>query len=389
MTRYKTIFSSDPTYREPEKVILKSCDDLILFGQDLIKDVLSNMCQVQLVIESWKDAPKLAELFDEMCSNKNLPMSTVLNANLKDSETSFVLNLSQMSCNHILAKQYAEVLLESVRTYSKQPNNFFLRNLIKLDLSKNMLSDEIVIDLFNLFLSETHNLKMLDLSFNLISLKSLKQLAEKANAIKSNAKLNLFVSFTLLESKFFFQSTFREFKPLEYLNLNGNELGSACNSTTNTEFINSLASLISTFQTVQTLKLSDCSLELDRLDERSEVAINRLMNSIKGSKLIVLDISFNNLSYKVLQCFIDALPESQIEALNLSNSLSNKHRQIIVDVSRTSAYEEIERDRTLCVDSLIRFISFNLKSFSIRNLCLSVPQMSDIIKLHISLIKQI
>lgn len=46
VTRYKTIFSNDPTYREPEKVILKSSDDLILFGQDLIKDVLTNFCQV-------------------------------------------------------------------------------------------------------------------------------------------------------------------------------------------------------------------------------------------------------------------------------------------------------------------------------------------------------
>jgi len=194
VTRYKTIFSSDPTYREPEKVILKSSDDLILFGQDLIKDVLSNMCQVQLVIESWKDAPKLAELFEEMCTNKGLPMSTVLNANLKESETSFTLNLSQMSANYLLTKQYAEVVIESVRSYSKQPNNFYLRNLVRLDLSRNMLTDEIVIDLFNLFLFEAHNLKMLDLSFNLVGLKSLKQLTEMANAIKLNTKMNLFVS---------------------------------------------------------------------------------------------------------------------------------------------------------------------------------------------------
>ena len=47
VTRYKAIFSNDPSYREPNKVILKSSDDLILFGQDLIKDVLSNLCQVK------------------------------------------------------------------------------------------------------------------------------------------------------------------------------------------------------------------------------------------------------------------------------------------------------------------------------------------------------
>lgn len=205
VTRYKTIFSSDPTYREPEKVILKSSDDLILFGQDLIKDVLSNMCQVQLVIETWKDAPKLAELFEEMCVNKGLPMSAVLSTNLKESETSFGLNLSQMSSNYLLTKQYADVVLESVRSYSKQPNNCYLRNLVKLDLSKNMLTDEITIDLFNLFLSETHNLKVLDLSFNLIGVKSLRQLAEMANAIKSNAKLNLFVSLcSLIQLSFMF-----------------------------------------------------------------------------------------------------------------------------------------------------------------------------------------
>lgn len=168
---------------------------------------------------------------------------------------------------------------------------------------------------------------------------------------------------------------------MEHLNLNGNEIGSGCNSATNMELLNSLASLLGAFQTLHTLKLSNCSLELDRLDERSEVALNRLMSSIKGSKLTELDISFNKLSYRVLQCFIDALPESQIEVLNLSNSLSAKQRKILVDADRTTgSYDEIERDRGVCVDSLIRFISYNLKSFSIRNLCLNVPQMSDIIK---------
>ena len=46
VTRYKVIFCNEPTYREPKKVILKSADDLILFGQDSISDVLSNMSQV-------------------------------------------------------------------------------------------------------------------------------------------------------------------------------------------------------------------------------------------------------------------------------------------------------------------------------------------------------
>jgi len=165
------------------------------------------------------------------------------------------------------------------------------------------------------------------------------------------------------------------------LNLNGNEIGSACNSTINTEFLNNLASIVGAFQTLQTLKLSDCSLELDRLDERSQAAVNRLMSSIKASNLIELDISYNNFSYKLLQCLIDALPESQIETLNLSNSLSTKQRKILVDDNRASAsYEEIERDRAMCVNSLIRFISFNLKHFSIRNLGFNVSQMSDIIK---------
>ncbi len=46
VTRYKVIFCNEPTYREPKKVILKSADDLILFGKDSISDVLSNMSQV-------------------------------------------------------------------------------------------------------------------------------------------------------------------------------------------------------------------------------------------------------------------------------------------------------------------------------------------------------
>jgi hypothetical protein len=50
VTRYKAISSNDPTFREPENVILKDSDDLILFGQDLIKDVLSDFCQVKFVV---------------------------------------------------------------------------------------------------------------------------------------------------------------------------------------------------------------------------------------------------------------------------------------------------------------------------------------------------
>ncbi len=47
-TRYKAIFKNDPAFREPDNVILKSADDLILFGEDLIKDVLTDLCQVEI-----------------------------------------------------------------------------------------------------------------------------------------------------------------------------------------------------------------------------------------------------------------------------------------------------------------------------------------------------
>ena len=47
VSRYKVINSSEPSFREPDKVTLKSSDDLILFGKDLIKDVLNDQCQVR------------------------------------------------------------------------------------------------------------------------------------------------------------------------------------------------------------------------------------------------------------------------------------------------------------------------------------------------------
>jgi hypothetical protein len=46
VARYKYLFSNEAGFREPLKVLLKNNEEFILFGKDLIKDVLNDCCQV-------------------------------------------------------------------------------------------------------------------------------------------------------------------------------------------------------------------------------------------------------------------------------------------------------------------------------------------------------
>lgn len=181
LTRYKTIFSNDSTFREPEKVILKSSDDLILFGEDLISDVLSDMCQVQVLIESYKNAPKLNELYEQMCKSKNIQSFVNLKSILKESEESLNLDLKEVCFDSLEMSKHFEIMFESIKQSSKTFANGqadYLKCLNKIDLSSNYLTDQIVISFFENIFVECSNLKSLDLSHNLLTLKSLKFLAD-------------------------------------------------------------------------------------------------------------------------------------------------------------------------------------------------------------------
>ena len=183
MTRYKTIFSNDPQYREPEKIILKSSDDLILFGADLIKDVLADQCQVKLMIESYKDAPSVSELYEQTCKLNNLISYSNIKQKLKETDSSCLdLKSIAIDANNNMTKQF-EFIFESIKLGSKQQcvNNDYFVNLTQIDLSKNMISDQILISFAETILPECVNLKHLNISFNQISSKSLKAFSEITN----------------------------------------------------------------------------------------------------------------------------------------------------------------------------------------------------------------
>ena len=198
LTRYKAMFSNnDPTFREPEKVLLKSSDDLILFGEDLIKDVLNVndlKCEVHVLIESLKGAPTLAGLYEQACAAKeSLPFFENIRKALKASEQTFCVNLAEMSLHdgNMASKQF-EVLTEVIRLNSKTSPDY-LKSLLSVDLSSNFLSDQVAISVLESFLSECASLKKLDLSYNLMTIKSLKMLND---AMISTKSLNSIVSCT-------------------------------------------------------------------------------------------------------------------------------------------------------------------------------------------------
>jgi hypothetical protein len=209
LTRYKAMFSTnDPTFREPEKVLLKSSDDLILFGQDFIKDVLNvddPKCEVHVLIESLKDAPTLSGFFEQTCQLKEMQVFENVTRALKQSEESTCLNLKEIAfaTSTIVQAKLFEVLAESIRLNSRT-NVDYLRKLTSLDLSSNFLNDQLFIQLLESLFSDFTSLQHLNLAENLITVKSLKMLNDAAYSGKFNTKVSclqhilFFISKTIL-----------------------------------------------------------------------------------------------------------------------------------------------------------------------------------------------
>ncbi len=206
VTRYKAIFKNDPTFREPESVMLKSSDDFILFGEDLIKDVLNDMCQVHLIIETCKSAPTLSELYDQSCLQKTNCLSFKnIKEKLKDSEANGILNLSSIFIDKFTASNQIEIICDSIKLNSKQQINLntdYYLSLTQIDLSGNFLTDQMVILFIENVFIECTNLKSLNLAFNLITAKSLKALNELANSFKQSNKTNNYVKLIYLNNLF-------------------------------------------------------------------------------------------------------------------------------------------------------------------------------------------
>lgn len=206
LTRYKAIFSNDPLFREPEKCILKNSDDLILFDEDLIKDVLNNLCQVHVLIEKWKSLPTITELYDQICSTKYASPFDNIKTLLIESETNNKLNFSnQFFVDYsTLLKQFT-IITEVIKVHSKQQlsqNIDYMKSLIEIDLSYNMLDDQIILMFVERLLFDCVNLKTLNLSNNLITVKSLKAICDIACS-NNKAVLQVGIIFIRLIGLFF------------------------------------------------------------------------------------------------------------------------------------------------------------------------------------------
>jgi hypothetical protein len=125
--------------------------------------------------------------------SKSLTLFTNIKSALKETETQ--LNLAELFLeNSTMSKQF-EVVFDSIKSSTKQQslNNNYVKNLTHIDLSSNMINDDIFINCIESVINECQNLKILNLAFNLITLKSIKALNDMAHSIKTNGKTALFV----------------------------------------------------------------------------------------------------------------------------------------------------------------------------------------------------
>lgn len=161
-----------------------SSDDLILFGEDLIKDVLSDAAQVQVIIEAYKEAPKLDEIYEDLgLSNESIVYSNIKRV-LKNSETNGCLELCELFADHREILKHFVIIINSIQTFSKQnfsANNAqkeYLKNLLKIDVSYNYLTDQIFIGIVENVIAKCSNIKHMNFSRNMITIKSIKALNE-------------------------------------------------------------------------------------------------------------------------------------------------------------------------------------------------------------------
>lgn len=156
---------------------------MILFGEDLIKDVLCDTAQVHVIIEAYKEAPKLDEVYEDICRTSDTTAYVNVKRSLKNSEISSNLELSELFVDHREILKHFVLIINSIQTFSRQ--NFssnaqgeYFKRLLKIDVSCNYLTDQICIGLIENVVSKCSNIKHLNFSNNMITVKSIKALNE-------------------------------------------------------------------------------------------------------------------------------------------------------------------------------------------------------------------
>lgn len=276
LSRYKAMFyQNDPTYREPEKVLLKSSDDMILFDQDYIKDVLDlsdSKCSVHVVIESVKEAPSSSDIYEELCVRTQSGMAHEnLKKELKQSQETCSINLSGSFCASSM--KHFELVVEAVKLSNKTSPDY-LKKLIKIDLDSNYLGDQMVCAIIESVVAECSVIKVLNLSNNSISNKTLKTFSELAS---NSSRFRVIIITEIILN---YINLIRHFKSLEVLNLNGNDFDAST-----VELATVLSNIVSNLPSLRELYMSDCKLEVsDQLDN----GWLSFFQSIKSSNLIKL-----------------------------------------------------------------------------------------------------
>ena len=121
---------------------------------------------MQLIVESWKDAPKVSELYEKMCLNEKSKVyfNRKIQLELKLCETNGgILNLK----NYFINSFHMNLIFQAILS-----NNDFLKIIKHIDLSSNILDDDFSSSFFN-SIEKFTNLKSLNISNNQFTIKSL------------------------------------------------------------------------------------------------------------------------------------------------------------------------------------------------------------------------
>ncbi len=128
-------------------------------------------------MESWKDVAQVYEIYEKICEKQGKILYKTIQARLRDSETSQQLSLSGYHLNSC----QLNVIVDTIKL-----NAGYLNTLTTIDLSSNMLNDDVLFGLIDLF-ERLANLKALNLAQNQLTVKSLKYMHQVLN--KTNKTL--------------------------------------------------------------------------------------------------------------------------------------------------------------------------------------------------------
>lgn len=149
-----------------------------------------------MIIETCKNAPTLSELYEKNCQENNIKCYENIKLLLKESESSFVLNLRSLFIDNSTMSSQLDVIFDSMNTVAKQQgalNNDYCIKMSHIDLASNLVTDQRAIALMEKVFAECPNVKTLDLSQNLISSKTLTFLCDLISSSKMSSKAGTLV----------------------------------------------------------------------------------------------------------------------------------------------------------------------------------------------------